>query len=399
MSDVEESPPPFPMARTEPVVPPPGYAKLRESPPCRVQFAYGDQPWLLSRYEDVRAGLANPHLSADTRNPHLPRVGPLAPGPSGMSFLRMDEPEHGGLRRMLTSEFTMRRISSMRPRIQEIVDRLLKDLEEGPKPADLMTAFALPLPSLVICELLGVPGKDHDFVKAASAVIASSTATEMEAGKAFVELAEYLGRLITEAAEQPGDNLLSRVATGYAATGKLGHDEFVEMARLIVVAGHETTAQMIGMSVVTLLRHPEQLAAFRSDEGLVRGAVDELLRYLSVTQYGVVRVAVEDIEIGGTHIAKNDGVAFAMSAANHDEAVFPDAGSLDIHRDASRHLAYGHGIHQCLGRPLANAEIEIALSSLFARFPDLRLAVDFADLPFRDDHDFVNGMDSVPVTW
>ncbi|MFG2631491.1 cytochrome P450 [Streptomyces sp. NPDC048473] len=388
----------FPMPRTDPLLPPPGYAALRQGPPCKVRLPLGSQPWLLTRHADVRAALADPRLSADSRNPDLPQVVPLPPGPSRVSFLRMDDPEHGVLRRMLTPEFTLRKIQEQRPGIRKTVDALLDDIDRGSPPVDFIDTFALPLPSLVICTMLGVPYADHDFFQTQSKIIASGTDSPQEIATAYGELSAYLDRLSAEKARTPGDDLLSQVAGRYVASGELSVEELSSMARLLLVAGHDTTANMIGLAVLTLLRNPDQLEALRRDPGLMRSAVDELLRFLSVSQSGMVRVAVDDLVIGGQRIAKGEGVVFALPSANHDEAAFPHAERLDIRRDASSHVAFGHGIHQCLGKSLARVEMETALSALIERFPNLRLAVPFDELSFRFDS-FVYGLYELPLSW
>jgi cytochrome P450 len=390
--------PEYPPVRRCPLGPPP-YEEQRQGPPVRVRLPYGDEPWLLTKYEHVRKVLAAASTSADSANPDMPKVGPLPPGPSRLSFLRMDEPRHGELRRMVTPEFTYRKVQTLRPMVERHVNALLDDLAEAGRPVDLLEAFGMAVPSRVICELLGVPHADQEFVQETSGLIASSNAAPHDVGRAFGELTAYLDKLAAKYESEPADNLLSRLATQYVATGKLAHDDFVAMARLLVNAGHETTAQMIALSVLTLLRHPDQLAALRAEPALIGSAVNELMRYLSITQYGLVRAATEDMDLDGRHIAKGDGITLALPAANHDERMFPEPGRFDIRRDASGHLAFGHGIHQCLGRSLAALELEVAVGGLFARFPDLRLAVDFDDVRFRPDNSFVYGLFDLPVTW
>jgi cytochrome P450 len=399
MPDQESEFPEYPPSRTAPLSPPPAYQALRDGPPRRVRLPYGDEPWLLTRYEDVRAALASEATSADSANPDLPKVGPLPPGPSRLSFLRMDEPRHGELRRMVTPEFTYRKVQTYRPMVQRHVNALLDELAALTPPVDLLATYGMAVPSRVICELLGVPYEDHEFVQSTSGLIASATAPPEDVARAFADLTAYLDKLASKYENEPGDNLLSMLATQYVATGKLGHEDFVAMARLLVNAGHETTAQMIVLSVLTLLRHPDQLAELRREPDLISSAVDELLRYLSITQYGIIRATTEEMEFGGQRIGRGEGLVLAIPAANHDERVFPDAGRLDIRRDASGHMAFGHGIHQCLGRSLAKLELEVALQGLFDRFPDLRLAVDFDDVDFRSDDSFVYGLHSLPVTW
>ncbi|GAA3431831.1 cytochrome P450 [Kutzneria kofuensis] len=396
MADTELQLPGFPMPRTDPLAPPPAYALWREGPPRRVQLPLGDQPWLLTRHADVRAALADARLSADSRNPKLPRMVPLPPGPSRVSFLRMDDPEHGVLRRMLTPEFTLRRVNEMRPGIQQTVDRLIAEMAAVDGPVDLVESFSLPLPALVICQLLGVPHADQPFFQHNIEIISTVSEDSAEVAEAFGQLARYLDELTAAKEADPGEDLLGRVAARYVAAGELDHEQLVAMARLLLVAGNDATANMIAMAVLTLLRHPDQLAQLRADPGLVPSAVDELLRFLSVSQNGMVRVATADLEIGGQLIAADDGVLFSLLAANHDEDAFENASELRILRDSRSHVAFGHGAHQCLGKSLARVELQIALTSLLAAFPDISLAVDFDRLRFHFDS-FVYGVDELPV--
>jgi cytochrome P450 len=389
----------YPFPRPAPFEAPPQYAELRQAPPTRVRLPFGSEPWLVTRYEDVRKILADTQMSSNTMNPALPQVSSVPPGPSRMSFLKMDEPEHGRLRRMLTPEFTLRRIQLMRPAISAQAERLADEMADAGAPADLLGRFALPLPSLVTAELLGLPPDDREFILRTTAVIAAATSDPGAVGRAFGELTAYLDRFVGDLPTGSSGTLLERVAAQYVATGELEHDEFVAMARLLVLAGHETTAQMITMSVAALLHHPDQLAVLIADPSAIPRAVEELLRYITTTQYGIVRVAQTDVEVGGCPIAKGDGVIVSLPAANRDPAVFGDSEGLDLSRDASRHLAFGHGVHLCLGQSLARLEIEVSLTTLLRRLPALRLAASAAGIPFRGHHSFTYGTDELPVTW
>ncbi|GAA4216487.1 cytochrome P450 [Actinocatenispora rupis] len=390
--------PRYPFRRDDPLAPPPEYRELRAASPSRVLLPDGSTPWLLTRHADVRAAMSDPRLSADDRDPAYPRlVG--APRVSGwLSFLRMDGAAHARLRRMLIGEFTVRRVDAMRPGVQAAVDRLLDALADRPQPADLLDAFALPLPSMVICQLLGVPYADREFFQRHSRTLVSVTATPEEAATALRALDAYLDGLVAEKRRRPGDDLLSRVTAARIETGELLHDELVGMARLLLVAGHETTANMLGLGVLLLLRRPAALRALRTDRALVRPAVEELLRYLSVVQTSVARVATVDVEIGGAEIAAGEGVVLAIPAANHDEVAFVDPDVLDLRRDPRHHVAFGYGVHQCIGQGLARVELDLALVSLLTRLPDLRLGCDPADLTFRHDS-VVYGLAALPVRW
>ncbi|MEV4096741.1 cytochrome P450 [Streptosporangium saharense] len=385
----------FPIHRPDPSGTPAELAELREGPPCRIRFADGRDHWVLSRHADVRAVLADPRISADDRRDGFPQLLPGAK-PGELSFTRMDDPEHGRLRRMLTSEFSVPRVEAMRPTIEGVVDGLLDDLEKGGGPADLVRRFALPVPTLVICGLLGVPYGDHDFFQTRSAAILSSNPPEV-AGPAFAEIAVYLDRLLTERLREPKDDLLSRLAAR-VGNGELDYDEALGMARVLLIAGHETTANVLALSVLTLLSHPDQLAELRADPALARSAVGELLRFLTITQGPMARMALAPLEVGGVSVRAGDGVVMSLLSANRDERAFPEPDRLDLRRDPKFHVAFGFGPHQCLGQNLARIELEVALSRLFARFPGLALDRPVEELDLRADS-VIYGVRELPVTW
>ncbi|MET9550475.1 cytochrome P450 [Streptomyces sp. NPDC006627] len=387
----------WPMPRTCPYAPPDAYAELRKGAPVKVRIRTGEA-WLVTRYADVRAILTDPRFSSDDTLPGFPVRIQLPPTPRVMSFTRMDGPEHGRLRRMAMTEFTARRTRALRPSVELLVERLADELERGPRPADLVARFTVRLPSLVIARMLGVPQEDEcDFTELSQAVL-SQDATPAEIYGSFVEMTAYLDGLIRRKAEDPRDDLLSRLATRYLATGELAHDDLVAMARLFLVAGHETTAHQLSLSVLSLLREPGLWDRLRRDPGLFAPAVEELLRYWSITQDNQVRVAVEDAEIGGARIASGDGVILAYPSANHDESVFPGGDRIDLERDASRHIAFGYGPHLCPGASLARMELEVALRALVGRFPGLRVADVPGAVSFRENT--INyGLNSLTVTW
>jgi cytochrome P450 len=312
----------------------------------------------------------------------------------------MDDPEHARLRRMVTAPFMIKRIEAMRPGVQKIVDDVLDEMLAGPKPADLVEAFALPVPSLVICELLGVPYSDHDFFQANSKVIIKRGASPEDQGAAMGALMGYLHGLLTLKLEQPGEDVFTDLARRVDA-GDLTADDAAQMGVLLLIAGHETTANMIALGTLALLEHPEQLAHLRDsgdDPALVSSAVEELLRFLTITHDGRKRVATEDIEIAGETIKAGDGVIIATDLGNRDPLAFPDPDSLDLERDARHHVAFGFGVHQCLGQPLARVELQIAYGTLYRRLPGLRLAVPLEQIPFKHDSN-VYGVYELPVTF
>lgn len=398
MDLAEKQLPDFPMQRRCPWLPPPEYAELRQQPPQQVLLPSGARAWLVTRHEDVRAALGDPRLSADHTKPGYPLRIQVPPTPRGQSFLRMDDPEHGRLRRMVLPEFTARATKAMRPAVERMIGQLLDDLAAGPRPADLVAAFTQPLPCMAVGSILGVADADQRvFAKMTRAILAQDT-TPAEVYAAALDMGAYLERLIAHKQREPSDDLLSRLVTGPVASGELTIDDLVALARLILVAGYETTAKQLALSVFALLRSRDHLEQLRNDLKLIKPAVAELLRYWSVSEDNMGRVAVADLEIGGVRIAKGDGVMVAIPSANHDERIFPDPASLDFRRDASAHLAFGSGPHHCPGAPLAIQELELALTALFDRFPGLRLAVDVGDLDFRFPQ-LVYGVTALPVTW
>jgi cytochrome P450 len=312
----------------------------------------------------------------------------------------MDDPDHARLRRMVMGTFAIRRVEALRPSIQRIVDERIDALLAGPRPVDLVEAFALPVPSLVICRLLGVPYADHDFFQRRTRLLVVRDQAVDRVTAAVDELTEYLDGVIASKLAKPADDVLSRLAVEHVATGDLSRREAALMAVLLLIAGHETTANMIALGTLTLLEHPDQLAAIRDtdDPALIAGAVEELLRYLTIAHSGRRRIALEDIEIDGHTIHASDGIVLAADAANRDERSFPDPDRLDVHRDARGHVAFGFGVHQCLGQPLARVELQVAYGTLYRRIPGLRLAVPLEQIRFKHDSN-VYGVYELPVTW
>jgi cytochrome P450 len=388
-----------PAARgTCPFDPPPAYGQARrEHPVTRVSLWDGTSSWLLTRHEDVRSVLRDQRFSADATRSGFPflSAGRKVLTIDRPTFIRMDDPEHRQLRQLLTGDFMIRKVEALRPQVQELADDLLDRMTEGRHGADLVADFALPLPSMVICLLLGVPYSEHAFFQWCSRVMLHTESTPDEVEAAQSDLIGYLTRLTRDKRTAPDDSIISRLAQDEALTD----EQIASMGRLLLVAGHETTANMTSLSVLALLRNPDQLARLR-DGGpeQMRAAVEELLRYLSIVQGGVARVATEDVTVGGTVIGAGQGVLCMLSAANRDEDAFPGADGLDLDRDARRHLAFGFGVHQCLGQPLARLELQVALGTVLRRLPGLRLDVPFDDVRFRHDM-AVYGVHELPVAW
>jgi len=294
----------------------------------------------------------------------------------------------------------VKRVEAMRPAVQKIADDLIDRMLEGPPTTDLVTAFALPLPSLVISELLGVPYADHDFFQENSKVIVNRDVTAEQRNQAMGNLIGYLDNLVGEKIDAPGDDLLSGLV-GRIENGELTRIEASQIGMLLLIAGHETTANMIALGTLALLEHPDQMKLLREnqdDPKFVAGAAEELLRYLHITHGGRRRVALEDMEVAGHAVKAGEGLIMANDIGNRDARVFADPDRLDLTREARRHVAFGFGIHQCLGQPLARMELQVVYSTLYKRLPNLKLACDIDQIPFKHDAS-VYGVYCLPVTW
>jgi cytochrome P450 len=328
--------------------------------------------------------------------PLMVNAGASAPAPG--FFLTMDPPDHTRFRQLLTPEFMLRHMRRLEPLLLETVTSTLDAMRDSGPPADLVTSFSLPVPSMVICHLLGVPYADHDFFQKRSQAFMSGATTREDRMAAIQELRAYLAHLVGEKKRAgSADDLLGRLAVT-TGNGGLTVDELAGAAFLLLTAGHETTAHMIGLGTLTLLEHPQQYAALRANPGIAADTVEELLRYLTIIHFGALRVARADVEIGGQAIRAGDGAIALLSAANHDASVYSQPDAFDVQRGAQQHLAFGFGIHQCIGQPLARMELRVALTELARRFPDLALAVPADQLTMRS-HSIAFGPEHLPVTW
>jgi cytochrome P450 len=402
--------PTYPMTRGCPFDPPAQLSRLRETDPVsRVTLWDGSTPWLVTRHQEVRAVLADRRFSAETERPGYPAVSAaqLVRRTTAPSFISMDDPEHARQRRMLIAEFTVKHTNGLRPMVEQTVDEALDAMEAATEagtggrrgPVDLVGEFALPVPSMVICRMLGVPYTDHDYFQAHSAALLDTGTSSEEARARTEELRDYLADLVARRESEPADDLLGRLAARHVATGELTRDGAASMALLLLVAGHETTANMIGLGTLALLRDPEQAAQVRDGSpAVVVAAVEELLRLLTITHSGRRRVALEDVNVGGVTIRAGEGVILAADAANRDPDRFGEPDVLDIHREHNQHVAFGYGPHQCLGAPLARLELRVAYPALLRRFPGLRVAAPLEQLRFRDEM-VVYGVHALPVTW
>jgi cytochrome P450 len=367
----------------------------------RVVTPFGIPAWLVTRYDDVRQVLSDSARFSNARTDFLLAEqlqlseDEIAQQRAGQ-LLALDPPAHTRLRRMLTPEFTVRRIRRLAPRIEAIVESHLDDLVRQGPPADLVSDFALPIPSLVICELLGIPYSERaEFQRRTRQQIDLSVPLEDRMALAR-ESRAFMREQVARAKAAPGDDMLGMLVREHG--DELSNDELVGIALLLLIAGHETTANMLGLGTLALLCHPDQLARVRDDQASVESAVEELLRWLSIVPQGILRITTTEVTVAGHTIPAGELVALSLVAANRDQALVEDPDRLDISRGALGHLAFGHGVHHCLGAPLARMEMTIAFPALLRRFPQLTLAVPFEEIGFRPHH-FIYGLQSLPVTW
>ncbi|QUH06138.1 cytochrome P450 [Saccharopolyspora erythraea] len=390
------------MPRTCPYSPPQEYAQLRSQEPVkRVRTIGGGAAWLVTRHEDVRRVLSDPRMSSDRRKPGFPSLIPgrqAVVAENKQAMIGMDGQEHAEARRAVIGEFTVRRINRMRPRIQEIVDECIDRMLAAGGPVDLVRELSLPVPSLVICELLGVPYSDHDFFQGRSALMISRSTPAERRREVVLDLRRYLDELVAEKVLRPTDDLLGRQIVQQTEDGEVDREGLVSLAFLLLIAGHETTANMISLGTLALLDNPEQLARITEDPARTPAAVEELLRYFSIVDGATSRTALADVEIGGVLIREGEGVVAVGLSANRDPEAFDSPDELELDRQARNHVAFGFGAHQCLGQNLARVELQIVFDTLFRRIPGLRLANGLDGIRFKDDA-LVYGAHEMSVTW
>ncbi|MEU1734515.1 cytochrome P450 [Streptosporangium sp. NPDC020145] len=381
-----------------PFDPPKELTEAREqSPISRLTFADGHQGWLVTGYDLTRSILADPRFSSRKElMVHHPMIDygdvEVPPAPPG-EFLLMDEPRHGRYRKPLVGKFTVRRMRQLTERVEQITADHLDAMERAGTTADLVTAFAKPVPAMVICELLGVPYEDRDFFQEHIDNFLGGEVSDEVLIASYLAVQRYLAELVAAKRANPTDDVLSDLLDG-----DLTDEELKGMALILLSAGFDTTANMLALGTFALLQNPEQLAALRADPTLVDQAVEELLRYLSVVKQ-FYRVALEDVEVGGRIITAGTMVILGLNTANRDPERFPDPHRLDLRRQDGGHLAFSHGIHQCLGQQLARVEMRVAFPALLNRFPTLRLAVPAEEVALRPEIADVYGVKSLPVTW
>ena len=395
-------PPSYPENRGCPYELPDGYRRLRdEGEPLRlVTIAGGRSAWVVTNFDVARRLLTDPRMSSDRTRPEYPRGN--AARTEGRrderpTLLAMDPPEHDRQRRMLTGKFSAKKMGLLREDIERIVHGYLDSMLEAGSPADLVADFALPVPSSVICLLLGVPDLDHGFFQEKSRQLLQGTdATTVRA--ALQGLGDYFDSLVTKLQREPATGVMGELVADQLAAGDLTRQDVFAMGGMLLVAGHETTASMASLGMVSLLDHPDQLDTLRADRSLIPGAVEELLRFLSIAGIVTTRVAASDIDVDGQLIRSGEVVIIDNFIANRDGVAFQKPDVLDVRRADRRHIAFGYGIHQCLGQHLARLELEIIFNALLDRVPTLRLAEPTEQLRLRPGNT-IFGVERVPVAW
>jgi cytochrome P450 len=397
--------PDYPMERDArcPFSPPPQMLAMGESKPLsRVRIWNGSTPWLITGHEAARTLFADSRVSVDDRRegfPHWNEHMLSTVNKRPRSVFTADAEEHTRFRRMLSKPFTFKRVEGLRSTIQEVTDECIDAILAGPQPAELISKLALPVPTRVISDMLGVPYADHEFFQEhANAGLARYAAADAMQ-KGAMSLHQYLINLVEEKQANPAEDAVSDLAERVTA-GEISVKEAAQLGTGLLIAGHETTANMIGIGILALLENPEQAALLRDsdDPKFIANAVEELMRYLSIIQNGQRRVAVEDIEIAGETIRAGEGIIIDLAPANWDAAAYPEPERLDLSRNAGQQLGFGYGRHQCVGQQLARAELQIVFHTLLRRMPTLALAIPFDEVPFKHDR-LAYGVYELPVTW
>jgi cytochrome P450 len=394
------TPVPLPTVRDRLFDPPAELGRLRQTSPVHpLRYPDGHLGWLVTSYQLAREALADRRCSARSELKRVPVARPGADPFIGAPALPgwlvdMDPPAHTRIRRALAGQFSARRSQALRPRIEQIVGEHLDGMAEVGPPADLVQAFALPVPSLTICELLGVPYTARAEFQRNSATLFSLKASAAEASEAMSFLDGFLQELIGHRSRVPGGDLLSHLVHG----SDLSTAEIAGAGVLLLTAGHETTASSISLGTLALLCHPRLPGLIRDDPSLADAAVEELLRYLTIFHFGVPRSPLADLELGGRLIRTGETITISLPAANRDPDRFERPDELWLDRPAIPHLAFGHGRHQCLGQHLARAEMRAAFPALLRRFPGLRLDVPVDQVAVATDMGFY-GVHHLPVAW
>ncbi|MFE0191426.1 cytochrome P450 [Streptomyces sp. NPDC059008] len=391
----------YPMRRGCPYHPPTEYTELAEEGPLsQVRLYDGRTAWLVTQHKETREMFADAKLfSSDHDNPAFPILAEREKNfpEFTQELFGLDGEPHKSRRRMLLPRFTAKQVERLRPMIQQVADELIDELLRHGGPVDLVSVLGRPLPSRVICKMLGISYEEHELfeVHAQGIMQAPDLEKAVEAGR---ELLDYLVKVVQAKQTNLGDDLLSTLITERLNTGELTSIEVSKLMVALLIGGQETTTSMIGLGTLTLLEHPDQLAMLREDPELLPGAVEELMRFLSIADLTTLRVATTDVEVAGQVIKEGDGVILSTAAANRDPSAFEAPDTFDIRRSTQGHLAFGHGPHRCLGENLARAELEILFGTLFKRIPTLRLAVPMDQVSMKVGMT-LEGLHDLPVTW
>lgn len=399
--DQKDTPVAYPFPRPSLYHPSPVFDDLRaDSPVVRISTPDGNHAWLVSRYDDVRKVLTDNRFSrAAAAGPGIPLagLGRLA----RESMLGLDPPEHSRLRKLVSGAFTMRRVEELRSDVTKLVDQLLTEMGALPRPVDLVENFSLQLPVQVICELLGVPLDDrHHLHRWSDTVMGDWQQNPTELDVALAQLEDYFAEQIAAKRARPTEDLMSALIAARDQQDRLSERELVVLCLGLLIAGHEQTVSQISMSLLALLHHPDQFDRLHANPDLVPQAVEELLRFVQLSDGGgtLPRVTTEEVEIAGTVLPAGSVVMVATNSANRDESRFTESDRLDLTRTESRHIAFGAGVHHCLGAPLARMELQEALRGLLRHMPGVRVAVSDSDLQFKRGL-FIRSLESLPVTW
>ncbi|MEU1232285.1 cytochrome P450 [Streptomyces sp. NPDC005828] len=387
-----------------PFAPDPEFARLRrEEPVSRIRLTGGSEAWLVTRFADARQVLADPRFSS-----RLTPIGVVVPPSQDQelsealrsrqpgTFIEEDPPEHTRLRALVTREFTTRRMRRLQPYVEAVVDEHLESMATAPHPVDLMAAFALPVPSRIICAILGLPAESSFDFAGYTRIMTDVMSPLPDLIEARDALRAGMREVVRGKRRNPGDDLLGRVIreSGQSVTD----EELVGIGNLLLVAGHETTAHMLGLGVLALLQHPDQANVLRDRPELCDSAIDELVRYITIPHHGELRTATEEVRVGDVLVRAGDQVLVSLPSANWDPESIEAPDTLDLTRPLRTHLAYGHGVHHCVGTPLAQLELRVALPALLRRFPDMRCAVPYGEVPFRTSN-VTYGLHALPLTW
>ncbi|MEU9181611.1 cytochrome P450 [Streptomyces sp. NPDC048550] len=392
----------YPMDRQCPFAPPREVTAVRDAGEVpRVTLWNGVRPWLFTRFEDARTVLSDPRFSADKSRPGYPLSSAVALAETAVepTLLVMDNPEHDAVRRLVLSEFTVKRAERWRPAVRAVVEDRLDRMLRGTE-ADLVADLALPVALTVICEFLGVPFEDRELFRSLTHTMNLVAGSTESAAAARQALQDYLEDLVAAREQRPQDDFLSRMAARHLADGSMDRRQLAAMGLLLLTAGHDTTANMISLGVLTLLRHPRHFAALGADDDpvLLAATVEEMLRHLTVVQRGIRRIAREDTEVGGHPVRAGEGVVAAINVANRDPERFSAGEEFDPAARAHGHLAFGYGPHQCMGQSLARVELQEVYAAVARRIPTLRTTVPVEEIRFKSDM-AVYGVHALPVTW